>query len=306
VSLYDPERDPVRRAGWWVRWAGVPLALGVFVSGNLNVHDLPLIGQERVSAVLFLDGQAYFGHLDESGENGTLVLRDVYYFQAANGGTTGLPVGLVRRGSEAHEPADGMHINRDRVLAVETVGLNSPVGRAIEVEREIARVSPGPVALNRVTVAGSVDLTAQRVATEHNVQRGFAAAIDQLDKINALVLPITPGEAQTITQKAVTDLRTVRRNALGAVATAIGMSASDADVYVRTTDAALEGQSFANDAGVLLAPDLNGIVTRATQLYGQVGDTYAKQLTQPRSASPAPSPSASPSPGPSSSPSPRP
>ena len=298
MSLYDPERDRVRIAGRWLRWSltwvVAPVLLGVFVSSNIDARSLPVFGQERLSAVLFLDGQAYFGHLDDSGESGTLTLRDVYYFQTASGGPTGLPVGLVRRGTEAHEPADGMRINRDRILAVETVGLNSPVGRAIEVEREIAKVSP-PVSLNRMTVAGSVELTAQRVATEHNLQRAFTTAVDQLNKLNQLVLPVTKAEAATITEKALTDLRTVRRNALGAVATAIGLGQSEADVYVRTTDAALEGQTFANEGGVLLAPDLNGIVNRATQLYAQVGDAAAKQLTQPRAA-PSSSPSASPRP----------
>ena len=85
MSLYDPERDPVRIAGRWLRWGlawiGIPLLLGVFVAAKVDLRSLPLFGPERMSAVLFLDGQAYFGHLDESGENGTLVLRDVYYFK---------------------------------------------------------------------------------------------------------------------------------------------------------------------------------------------------------------------------------
>src|SRR5207245_11465812 len=80
MSLYDPERDRVRIAGRWLRWGlawvGIPLVLGVFVSANVDVRSLPLFGPERMSAVLFLDDQAYFGHLDDSGENGTLVLRD--------------------------------------------------------------------------------------------------------------------------------------------------------------------------------------------------------------------------------------
>ena len=136
MSLYDPERDRVRIAGRWLRWSlaciALPALLGVFVSANLDARSLPLVGPERMSAVLFLDGQAYFGHLDDSGESGTLVLRDVYYFKNSEGGVTGLPVGLVRRGTEAHEPADGMRINRDRVLAVERVGLGSAVAQAIQ------------------------------------------------------------------------------------------------------------------------------------------------------------------------------
>jgi len=297
MSLYDPERDPVRIAGRWLRWGlawvGLPLVLGVFVSANLDFRSLPLFGPERMSAVLFLDGQAYFGHLDDSGESGTLLLRDVYYFKTSEGAVTGVPVGLVRRGTEAHEPADGMRINRDRILAIERVGSGSPVAQGVQVERELIHTSPGNLSLNRTTVAGAAALRDQRVAAEHDIARSWTAAVDQLRKLNDLVLPVTKAEADQITEKAMTDLRTVRRNALAALGTEVGMSATDADAYVRATDPLLEGQSFATDVGVLLAPDLDAIVNRATQLYAQVGDAAAKQLTQAK-ATPAPSPSARP------------
>ena len=294
MSLYDPERDPVRIAGRWLRWGfawiGLPLVLGIFVSANLDLRSLPLFGPERMSAVLFLDGQAYFGHLDDSGENGTLLLRDVYYFKNSEGAVTGVPVGLVRRGTEAHEPADGMRINRDRILAIERVGPGSPVAQAVQVERELTHTSPGNVSLNRTTVAGAAALRDQRVAAEHDLARSWTAAVDQLRKLNDLVLPVTKAEADQITEKAMADLRTVRRNGLAALGTEVGMSATDLDAYVRSTDPLLDGQSFATDVGVLLAPDLDAIVNRATQLYAQVGDAAAKQLTQAK-ATPAPSPS---------------
>ncbi|MEK6207542.1 MAG: hypothetical protein AABM32_07865 [Chloroflexota bacterium] len=293
MSLYDPERDRVRIAGRWLRWSlvwfAVPALLGVFISANVDLRSLPVFGPERISAVLFPDGQAYFGHLDDSGESGTLVLRDVYYFKNSQGGVTGVPVGLVRRGTEAHEPADGMRINRDRILAVERVGGGSAVAQAIEVERQLIHASPTNVSLNRTTVAGPAALTAQRIAAEHDIARAWTAAVEQLRKLNDLVLPVSKAEAQAITEKALGDLRTVRRNALAALASQVGMSAADADAYVRATDPLLEGQSFANEPGVLLAPDLDAIVTRATQLYAQVGDAAAKQLTQPK-ATPTPSP----------------
>jgi hypothetical protein len=299
MSLYDPERDRVRIAGRWLRWlvpwVVAPALLGVFVSGNLDVRSLPFFGPERMSAVLFLDGQAYFGHLDDSGETGTLVLRDVYYFKNSAGGVTGVPVGLVRRGTEAHEPADGMRINRDRVLAVERVGPGSAVAQAIGVERQLIHLSAGSASLNRTTIAGASVVAAQRLATEHDIARGWTSAVEQLRKLNELVLPVSKTEAESITEKAVADLRTVRRNALGAVASQLGMSPSDADAYVRATDPLLEGQSFANEGGVLLAPDLDAIVTRTTQLYAQVGDAAAKKLTEPK-PTPTPSPSASPRP----------
>jgi hypothetical protein len=297
MSLYDPERDPVRIAGRWLRWGlawiGIPLLLGVFVAAKVDLRSLPLFGPERMSAVLFLDGQAYFGHLDESGENGTLVLRDVYYFKNSEGGVTGVPVGLVRRGTEAHEPADGMRINRDRILAVERVGPGSPVAQAILVEREISNASPVTVSLNRTTVGGASALAAQRTAAEHDIARAWSAAVDQLRKLNDLVLPVSKAEADRITQKAMVDLRTVRQNALAALGAKLGMSAAEADAYVRATDPLIDGQSFANDPGVLLAPELDGIVARATQLYAQVGDAAAKQLTQPKAT---PTPTASPRP----------
>jgi hypothetical protein len=303
MTAYDPQRDRVRIAGRWLRWTSrwifIPALIGVFVSGNVDLRALPLFGPERLSAVLLLDGQAYFGHLDDSGESGTLVLRDAYYFQDSKGGVTGVPVGLVRRGTEAHEPADGMRINRDRVFAVEGVGATSPVAQAIQVERRIAGTSPAPVSLNRTTVAAVAAVGVQRVAVEHDLQRGFVAASTQLAKLNDLVLPVTKAEAQVISEKALADLRTVRRNALVATASALGMSAADAEAYARVTDPQLEGQTFANDPGVLLAPGLGAIVNRATELYAQVGDAAAKLLTEPRAPSPSPSTSPSPSPLPS-------
>jgi hypothetical protein len=186
-----------------------------------------------------------------------------------------------------------MRINRDRVLAVESVGNGSAVARAIQVERDLLDVSAANASLNRTTVGGPAALAAQRVAAEHAIARAWTAAVAQLQKLNDLVLPVTKAEAQTITDKAVADLRNVRRNALGALATKIGMSAADTEAYVRITDPLLETQSFANEPGVLLAPDLDAIVTRAGQLYAQVGDAAAKQLTQ---AKPTPSPAATPRP----------
>jgi hypothetical protein len=297
MSLYDPERDRVRIAGrvlrWSLGWIVAPVLVGVFVSANLDFRSLPVLGAERLSAVLFQDGQAYFGHLDDSGESGTLILRDVYYFKNSEGGPTGVAVGLVRRGAEAHEPADGMRINRDRVLAIERVGLGSAVAQAIQVQRELAHSAAGRVSLNPTTVAATSGLVAQRVAAEHDLARAWTAAVVQLGKLNDLVLPVSKSEALVITEKAVADLRSVRRNALAAIANELGMSSADADTYVRATDPLLEGPSFANEPAVLLAPDLDAIVTRAAQLYTQVGDAAAKQLTEPK---PTPAPSLSPRP----------
>jgi hypothetical protein len=298
MTRYDPARDPVRIAGrrirWGLAWIALPAVLGALVSGNLDIRSLPLIGPERLSAVLLLDGQAYFGHLDDSGESGTLLLRDTYYFQDTGSAATNLSVGLVKRGTEAHEPADGMRINRDRVLAVERVGPDSPVAQAIDVERAITGVTAPAVSLNRPEIAAASALSVQRVAAEHAIGRGYAASVDQLRKLNDLVLPVSKAQAQAISDQAIADLHTVRISALTGLGRALGMDAAAADVYARSTDPGLEGQSYANEPGVLLAPDLNALVAHASTLYAQVGDAAAKQLTQ--GATPSPSPTGSPRP----------
>lgn len=308
MSAQRRGRDPVRIAGWWLRWALIPAALGIWASSNLDVHSLPFVGAERESAVLLLDGQAYFGHLDDSGESGWLVLHDAYYLQDAKGAPTNVAVALAKRGGEAHEPADGMRINRDRVLAVERMGLGSAVARAIGVEREILATKPGVLELNPPSIAGAEQLAVQRTAAERAIARGFSAQVDQLTKINTeLVLPVSKADAAAITQKALADLRSLRRSALAALGAVVGLRPGDAEAYAASADARLEGQSFTNEPGVLLAPDINAVVVQATAFFSQTGDAAAKQLTQPRATpTPAGSPQPSATPAPSASPSPRP
>ncbi|HEY6204380.1 MAG TPA: hypothetical protein VI056_15265 [Candidatus Limnocylindria bacterium] len=115
------------------------IAGGVFLGAGLDVQALPFVGSERLSAVFLLDGQAYFGHLEDTPWSGTIVLRDVYYINDASKVTTDLPVGLLKRGSELHQPVDVMYIRRDKVLAIERVTPASPVGLAIASQRALDR-----------------------------------------------------------------------------------------------------------------------------------------------------------------------
>jgi hypothetical protein len=115
------------------------VALGVALGAAVDPQGLPFVGSERLSAVFLLDGQAYFGHLDDTPWSGTVVLRDVYYINDASKVTTDLPVGLLKRGSELHQPVDVMYIRRERVLAVERVTLGSPIGQAIAAQRTLER-----------------------------------------------------------------------------------------------------------------------------------------------------------------------
>jgi len=129
----------VRLPGW-VRWLVLPALTGALLGAAVDPTRLPPVAGERIDAVLLLDGQAYFGHLEDFGLSDTVTLRDVYYFQDASAATTNLPVGLVKRGGELHAPADGMQIRRDKILAIEHVGADSAVAKAIAAQREIERL----------------------------------------------------------------------------------------------------------------------------------------------------------------------
>ena len=128
----------VRRA---LAWTVLPLVLGVVLGASIDAHTLPFVGSERISAVFLLDGEAYFGHLDDMPWSGTLVLRDVYYMNDATKVTTDLPVGLVKRGGELHQPTDVMYIRRDKVLAIERVTASSPIALAIASQRTLDRLA---------------------------------------------------------------------------------------------------------------------------------------------------------------------
>ena len=128
------------RVPGWVRWLAVPAFVGALIGAFVDVQRLPLVTGERIDAVLLIDGQAYFGHLEDFGLSDTVTLRDVYYFQDARAATTNLPVALVQRGTELHAPADGMRIRRDKILAIEHVTPASAVAKAIAAQREIERL----------------------------------------------------------------------------------------------------------------------------------------------------------------------
>jgi hypothetical protein len=125
----------------WARWLVLPALAGAIAGAAVDPTHLPFLAGERIDAVLLLDGQAYFGHLEDFGLSDTVTLRDVYYFQDARGATTNLPVALVQRGTELHAPADGMQIRRDKILAIEHVGRGSLVANAIAAQREIERLA---------------------------------------------------------------------------------------------------------------------------------------------------------------------
>ena len=126
---------------WGVaRWLIVPVA-ALYLGATVDPAAPPFSGTEKLSAVFLLDGQGYFGHVEDVPWSDTVTLTDAYYFEDARKTTTDLTVGLLKRGGELHQPADGMRIRRDKILAIERLSLDSPVARAIAAQRAIDRVA---------------------------------------------------------------------------------------------------------------------------------------------------------------------
>lgn len=125
----------------FLQWVILPALLGAFFATATDLGSLPFVGRERMSAVFFTNGQAYFGHLDGNAVTGTLTLTDVYYLDDAAGKGTDYSTNVVKRGTvELHQPVDGMRIRRDSVLVIERVGMTSPIGRAIAAQRALDRL----------------------------------------------------------------------------------------------------------------------------------------------------------------------
>ena len=126
---------------WLLRWLLPPLLAAVLLAALVDPRSPVAFGAERITAVLLLDGQAYFGHLTDRPWSETVELRDVYYLQDARATSTNLPLGLVQRGGEVHRPTDGMTLRRDKILAIEAVGATSQVLVAIAAERALLRAA---------------------------------------------------------------------------------------------------------------------------------------------------------------------
>jgi hypothetical protein len=145
--------------------------------------------------------------------------------------------------------------------------------------------------LNPPIVADAAAVVPQREAAEHALARGYGKAIDQLRSTANVRLPVSAAQAATIQQRAVTDLKTVRRAALADLAHASGLAGADATAYIGAAEPRLDDATqYANEPGALLAPGFFAIVSRADALFVQVADLATRELTTAPSPTPAPSP----------------
>lgn len=142
--------------------------------------------------------------------------------------------------------------------------------------------------LDPPAVAGQGAVTAQRDAAERALSRGYGKAIEQLKSTGSVRLPVTATHAAAIQQQAVAELRTVRHAALADLAGATGLRAEAATAYINAAEPKLDVTST-DEPGLLLAPGLFAIVSRANLLYAQVADRAIRELTT-NPATPAPTP----------------
>lgn len=166
---------------------------------------------------------------------------------------------------------------------------------ALAASGTIARVAGGTVVADRPAVAS------QQTVTERDLERGYEQATDHVRQARALKLAIPAAQADTIANKALADLLTLRHSALLSLGQLLGATADAAEVYAKTTEQALDarrGQPQPSVEPVLLAPRLYAIVSRFNDLATQIGDRATTDLTQSPAPSPTTSPRATPTPSP--------
>ncbi len=160
------------------------------------------------------------------------------------------------------------------------------------------------------TVASSSVLQAQQSAAERDVERAYEAAVEQVRKVRALNLAITPAQADAIATKAFGDLKALRHSGLVSLGQVLGLA--NVEPYATATEQRFDQTPVSTQPAptpVLLAPRLYSIVTTMSQLAGQLSDQATTALTAPAATTaPTAAPSASPSraPTPTASPTARP
>ena len=129
----------------WVRWgSSVLLVIVVLLVAAVIVAlgfggpkaENSYVDSGKLQAVFLNTGQVYFGDI-QSLNSKYLVLKDIYYLQTSNNGSTATTnsntnVSLVKLGCELHSPYDQMIINRDQVTFWENLQDSGQVAKAVK------------------------------------------------------------------------------------------------------------------------------------------------------------------------------
>ncbi len=108
---------------------------GTSLVPDMEVSD-DAVGVSGYQAVFLTNGQVYFGKVTSSLTGQFVDLEDVYYLQVAQANETDPAAqqgtSLVKLGSEMHGPENDMQVNRDQILFVEQLRVDSKIVEAIK------------------------------------------------------------------------------------------------------------------------------------------------------------------------------
>jgi hypothetical protein len=112
------------------------VALGIAVLVAIIVLMFSLRAARMASqyqAVFLTNGQVYFGHITHRGWK-TIRVEDVYYLQVKSASSTASSddLSLIKMGNELHGPEDGLEVNWNQILFIESLRNDSRVVSAIE------------------------------------------------------------------------------------------------------------------------------------------------------------------------------
>jgi hypothetical protein len=113
-------------------FSAVLLAIGITgcnVQTSRQSSSQTLTFQTEYQAVFLSNSQVFFGKAEVGSE--FVTLNDVFYIQSqVNQETKEVKNALIKRGSEWHSP-DVMYINRDNIVLIEPVSVDSQVAKLI-------------------------------------------------------------------------------------------------------------------------------------------------------------------------------
>jgi hypothetical protein len=188
--------------------AGVLLIVIYLLLSFTNLlSSVPLIGNlakknmEGYHAVFLSNNQVYFGKLRNEGSQ-YAVLEDVYYLrQTANLGDENQAgqLDLVKRGRELHGPENIMKINRDHILFIENVRVDSAVGQAIQRAKQL---SPAQLqqqipkeSTPQATAPGSKNANRERSIRINDSDVGFLRVSSEPNTASTEVARVTSGKS---------------------------------------------------------------------------------------------------------------
>lgn len=186
----------------------------------------------------------------------------------------------------------------DAVVRIPRRALVIAAGLLVGVLLLIALITTGVVAraADANTIASASALKTQQAAAERGLERAYERATEQVRKVRALRLAVTEAQADAIANKALADLKSLRRSAFVSLGEVLGLGPGDAEANAVAAEQRFDqvpASAQPSSSPVLLAPRLYAIVSRMSEVSTQISDKATTDLTAP-AATPAPTPTRAP------------